>query len=65
MDEIRCGTCRKLLARVRAAELQIKCPRCGALNRYQKAASLPLERPGAPNDQEAQDADQPEAPAGA
>ncbi|MFN3987573.1 MAG: Com family DNA-binding transcriptional regulator [Rhodocyclaceae bacterium] len=32
MDEIRCGNCRKLLARGTAIALQIKCPRCRALN---------------------------------
>lgn len=53
MDEIRCGSCRKLLARARAAELQIKRPRCGTMNSFMKAQSLPVERRRTPTDQEA------------
>lgn len=32
MEEVRCGSCHKLLAKARYHRLQIKCPRCGTLN---------------------------------
>ncbi|MDR1946934.1 MAG: Com family DNA-binding transcriptional regulator [Desulfovibrio sp.] len=32
LPEIRCGSCGKLLAKGRGAELSIKCPRCGGIN---------------------------------
>lgn len=51
MESIRCGTCRKLLARVEARAVEIKCPRCGTLNHW-KAESLPPERPRASDNQE-------------
>ena len=44
MQEIRCGHCgRKLAAAREFTELQIKCPRCRALN-HLKAQSLQPER---------------------
>lgn len=30
--EVRCGHCRRLLAKGEALDLTIKCPRCGTLN---------------------------------
>lgn len=42
-NTIRCGQCRKKLAVGCYIELQIKCPRCGAMN-YLKAGSLSPER---------------------
>ncbi|WP_073020954.1 Com family DNA-binding transcriptional regulator [Halodesulfovibrio aestuarii] len=30
--EIRCGNCNRLLAKGTATDLEIKCPRCGAIN---------------------------------
>lgn len=30
--EVRCGNCRRLLAKGEAIDLTIKCPRCGTLN---------------------------------
>ncbi|AUG97584.1 Com family DNA-binding transcriptional regulator [Pseudomonas sp. 22105] len=40
LKECRCGSCKRLLARVgRYTELQIKCSRCGTLN-HVKATSL-------------------------
>lgn len=47
MESIRCS-CNRLLARAAGDfVIEIKCPRCGVLNRTVKAASLPRERPGA------------------
>ncbi|WP_083300963.1 Com family DNA-binding transcriptional regulator [Jeongeupia sp. USM3] len=40
MDEIRCGHCRKLLARGHYLHLQIKCPRCGAINDLRAASPI-------------------------
>lgn len=42
-EEIRCGHCRKLLARGRVVVLEIKCPRCGTIT-HLKAQSLSPER---------------------
>ncbi|MCF5142022.1 Com family DNA-binding transcriptional regulator [Pseudomonas edaphica] len=40
LKELRCGNCKKLLARIgEVTELQIKCSRCGALN-HVKATRL-------------------------
>ncbi|MCL4759777.1 MAG: Com family DNA-binding transcriptional regulator [Rhodocyclaceae bacterium] len=50
MDEIRCGNCRRLLARGECVRIEIKCPRCGVLGQFffnSKAASLGQERHGA------------------
>ncbi|MEQ9728498.1 Com family DNA-binding transcriptional regulator [Pseudomonas sp. WHRI 8822A] len=48
LNDYRCGSCKRLLARVGVfTELQIKCSRCGALN-HLKAMSLepsPLSDP--------------------
>lgn len=45
LKEVRCGKCERLLAKVGPlTELQIKCPRCGALN-HLKAESLPERAP--------------------
>lgn len=45
LTEARCGGCHRLLAKIgRYDEIQIKCPRCGALN-HLKAASLSIDRP--------------------
>ncbi|WP_423315742.1 Com family DNA-binding transcriptional regulator [Azospirillum sp. 11R-A] len=46
MEEIRCGSCAKLLARGTAEMLEIKCPRCGTLN-HVRVANPPPERPRA------------------
>jgi len=32
IEEVRCGSCRKLLAKASCKRIQIKCPRCGTLN---------------------------------
>lgn len=32
MEQVRCASCNKLLARAVVIELEIKCPRCGTLN---------------------------------
>lgn len=41
VKEIRCGTCQRLLAKAgHFDQLQIKCPRCRAIN-HLKAKSLP------------------------
>lgn len=43
LQEIRCGNCRRKLAAASGfTELQIKCPRCRALN-HLKAESLPAD----------------------
>ncbi|WP_455823862.1 Com family DNA-binding transcriptional regulator [Pseudomonas graminis] len=40
MQEIRCGQCGRKLAMVSAfVELQIKCPRCSALNHFRNQSS--------------------------
>ena len=45
LQEARCGSCRRLLAKIgRYDEIQIKCPRCGAFN-HLKAESLLPDRP--------------------
>ncbi|MBX3589093.1 MAG: Com family DNA-binding transcriptional regulator [Ramlibacter sp.] len=49
MDEIRCGRCSKKLAAGEYVKLQIKCPRCGALNEFLRVESptpARLERQG-------------------
>ncbi|MDR3370730.1 Com family DNA-binding transcriptional regulator [Rhodoferax sp.] len=46
MQEVRCGACGKLLAIGDYKRLQIKCPRCRALNDL-RAESLQPERPRA------------------
>ena len=51
MESIRCGACRKLLAKAHAIAVEIKCPRCGTLNHW-KAESLPPERLRASDHQE-------------
>ncbi|SMH62542.1 zinc finger domain-containing protein [Azospirillum agricola] len=48
MEEIRCGSCRRLLARGTAEMLEIKCPRCGTMNHVRVMNPLP-ERPRAPD----------------
>ncbi|WP_395173944.1 Com family DNA-binding transcriptional regulator [Roseibium alexandrii] len=51
MKEIRCGSCRKLLAKADknavTGKLEIKCPRCGTLNSLRPLEPIP-ERPGYP-----------------
>ena len=42
MEEFRCGTCDKLLAKGEVVTLSIKCPRCGAIN-HLRATSPNLE----------------------
>lgn len=32
VEEVRCGKCHRLLAKASYSRLQIKCPRCGAIN---------------------------------
>ncbi|WP_142850979.1 Com family DNA-binding transcriptional regulator [Telmatospirillum sp. J64-1] len=46
MESIRCGSCRKLLAKAVYRTIEIKCPRCGAIN-HLRAASPASERPRA------------------
>jgi phage FluMu protein Com len=45
MENIRCGSCNRLLAKADFRQIEIKCPRCGTFNL--KAKSLEPERPGA------------------
>ncbi|NYZ17057.1 Com family DNA-binding transcriptional regulator [Azospirillum sp. RWY-5-1] len=52
MEEIRCGSCRRLLARGTANCLEIKCPRCGTIN-HVRATSSPSERPRASDSESA------------
>ncbi|MGQ7818838.1 Com family DNA-binding transcriptional regulator [Metapseudomonas furukawaii] len=48
LRDIRCGACRRLLARAGGLyDLQIKCPRCGTMNQM-KAESFPADRPERP-----------------
>ena len=54
MLEIRCGHCRKLLCRGEYLRLEIKCPRCGALNQLRTGSPEP-ERRGAPSEKESDD----------
>ncbi|MBN9342404.1 MAG: Com family DNA-binding transcriptional regulator [Comamonadaceae bacterium] len=42
MNEIRCGNCRRKLGEGIYMALSIKCPRCGALNKFQSAPSASL-----------------------
>ncbi|MBT2294569.1 zinc finger domain-containing protein [Pseudomonas fluorescens] len=50
MQEVRCGQCRRLLAKMLPpSEVQIKCPRCGAIN-HQKAVSLISQAPPSADD---------------
>ncbi|WP_142850876.1 Com family DNA-binding transcriptional regulator [Telmatospirillum sp. J64-1] len=50
MESIRCGSCRRLLAKAAAYQaIEIKCPRCGTINRLMRAESPAPERPGAPS----------------
>ncbi|RJF84866.1 Com family DNA-binding transcriptional regulator [Azospirillum cavernae] len=46
MEEIRCGSCAKLLARGTAEMLEIKCSRCGTIN-HVRVKNPPSERPRA------------------
>ena len=41
LKEIRCGNCRRLLAKGEASDLTIKCPRCGAINHVRTTSSKP------------------------
>ncbi|MBD8092839.1 Com family DNA-binding transcriptional regulator [Pseudomonas fluorescens] len=54
LKELRCGNCKKLLARIgEVTELQIKCSRCGTLNHVKAmrlepspmSAIRPIQRP--------------------
>nr|WP_312231686.1 Com family DNA-binding transcriptional regulator [Pseudomonas sp.] len=48
LKECRCGSCKRLLARVGVfTKLEIKCPRCGTLN-HLKTESLDLTPLSAP-----------------
>ena len=40
MKELRCTQCHRKLAMAAFLEIEIKCPRCGAIN-HEKAKSLP------------------------
>ncbi|WP_090322581.1 Com family DNA-binding transcriptional regulator [Nitrosomonas oligotropha] len=40
MQEIRCGQCNKKLAEAVFIQLNIKCPRCGTLNRLSAGSAL-------------------------
>ncbi|WP_084502098.1 Com family DNA-binding transcriptional regulator [Fundidesulfovibrio putealis] len=44
MQEIRCAKCNRLLAKGSAAELEIKCPRCGVYN-HLRAMPSPDQEP--------------------
>ena len=44
MQEVRCGRCSKKLAVAEYRELQIKCPRCGAMNHLRAASPEPERR---------------------
>jgi phage FluMu protein Com len=46
LKEIRCGQCQRKLAEGEYVRLNIKCPRCGALNVLRALSPTP-ERPGA------------------
>ncbi|MDD2711358.1 MAG: Com family DNA-binding transcriptional regulator [Simplicispira sp.] len=53
MQEVRCGQCRKLLAKA-DGNVEVKCPRCGCLNHWRASAAdrsgpspKPPERPRA------------------
>ncbi|MFZ6687492.1 Com family DNA-binding transcriptional regulator [Undibacterium sp. SXout11W] len=48
MKEIRCGNCYKKLGTGEYTTLNVKCPRCKALNQLSAASTIP-ERPGAPS----------------
>jgi phage FluMu protein Com len=48
MDELRCHTCRRKLGMGVYQTLQIKCPRCGVLNQFVRAARPEHERHRAP-----------------
>lgn len=55
MDEVRCSNCRRLLARGHYSNIEIKCPRCGAINRFfynPKATSLQSARHRASSEKE-------------
>lgn len=46
--EIRCGECGRLLAKGEAAEITIKCPRCGTMNHITMSGQTAKpRRPGA------------------
>lgn len=47
MQEMRCRICRKLLARVSGATVEVKCPRCGQMNL--KATEPQTRAPRAPS----------------
>lgn len=47
MQEIRCGQCRKKLGAGQYIQLEIKCPRCGQLNKLSASSAKQHERPGA------------------
>jgi len=47
MQEVRCGTCNKLLAKASYQQIEIKCPRCRAIN-HLKAVEPPNSVPRAP-----------------
>ncbi len=47
METIRCGSCRKLLAKALFTQIEIKCPRCGTYNSLRAGSSSSPERPRA------------------
>jgi len=47
VESIRCGGCNRLLAKGAAVELEIKCPRCGAMTIVRATPSPTPERPQA------------------
>lgn len=47
MKELRCGNCRRLLARGQHSTIEIKCPRCGHLNLFNNQKAV--EPPSAPS----------------
>ncbi len=40
MKELRCGNCRRLLARGQPSNIEIKCPRCGHLNLFNNPKAI-------------------------
>lgn len=49
MENIRCGKCRRLLAKATYREVQIKCHRCGAIN-HRTTEPAPEQTPGRQDD---------------
>ncbi|MFI5443671.1 Com family DNA-binding transcriptional regulator [Polaromonas sp. UC242_47] len=48
LEEIRCGSCQRKLGEGRYTSLNIKCPRCGALNILRASAADPSSQSAPP-----------------